>query len=328
MSFDRKFYAAAEEEIKRRRTMNSQLQDRRIAEAEAKVPAIRDYRFELSKTGEKLANIILSGTPDAREKIKSVERVNLALQEKIGGALESVGLPKEYLDSIYTCSKCKDTGVYENRRCSCFMDIVKRLASEELNSSSPMQLCKFETFDCGYYPDAVDPVKNMNMRQLMKHNLDYCIKYAENFHLPNNSILMKGKTGLGKTHLSLAIADRVLEQGYSAVYGSAPDLFRKLEQEHFGYEKNDETTDLIMTADLLVLDDLGAEFDKQFYVSALYNILNTRYNSGKPIIVNTNLESSEIKQRYGDRITSRLFTMEQLFFVGKDIRVQKKLAKR
>lgn len=328
MGFDQKFYAEAEEEIKRRRTANAQLQDSRIAEAELKAPSIREYRLEMARTGEKLANVILARPSDAKEKIESIEKANLALQEKTEKALEEAGLPGDYLDNIYTCQKCRDTGIYENRRCSCFMDIVKRLATQRLNSSSPIQLCSFDSFDCNYYPDVVDTVKKVNVRKLMQHNLDFCIKYAENFHLPNVSIVMKGKTGLGKTHLSLAIAEKVLEQGYSVVYGSAPDLFRKLEQEHFGYEKSDETSELIMSADLLVLDDLGSEFNNPFYTSALYNILNTRYNSGKPTIVNTNLESAEIQQRYGDRITSRLYAMEQLFFLGKDIRVQKKLAKK
>lgn len=325
MGFDQKFYAAAEEEIKRRKAANAQLQDRHIYEAEVKAPVIREYRLELAQTGTKLANIILSGVPDAQQKIKSIENVNLKLQEKIDKALVEAKLPQNYTDTVYTCEKCRDTGIYNNRRCTCFMDIVKRLASAELNNTSPMKLCSFETFNCDLYPEATDPVTGRTMRQLMRHNLEYCKTYAENFHLPNVSILMKGKTGLGKTHLSLAIADKVLEQGYSAVYGSAPDLLHRIEQEHFSYEKSDETTNLIMTADLLILDDLGAEFDKQFYNAALYNIINTRYNASKPMIVNTNFDSNELKQRYGDRIASRLFTMEQLFFVGKDIRVQKKL---
>ena len=156
----------------------------------------------------------------------------------------------------------------------------------------------------------------------MSENFSVCRKYAENFHLPCDSILMHGKTGLGKTHLSLSIASEVLSKGYSVIYGSAPDLFRKIEKEHFGQEEGD-TIGALQNAELLILDDLGAEFESRFYVSAFYNILNNRMNAARPIIVSTNLELPELQARYGDRITSRLMTMENLIFVGSDVRVRK-----
>ena len=153
--------------------------------------------------------------------------------------------------------------------------------------------------------------------------MEFCKRYAEDFHFPAKSILLRGKTGLGKTHLSLSIASVVIEKGYSVVYGSAPDLFRRIEKEHFSNSGDDSVIEALENADLLILDDIGAEFESKFYNSVFYNILNNRLNASLPTIISTNLDLSEIKERYGDRITSRLLTMESLIFVGSDIRILK-----
>ena len=72
------------------------------------------------------------------------------------------------------------------------------------------------------------------------------------------------------------------------------------------------------------MDDLGAELTNQFTVSALYNIINTRINQGKSMIVSTNLGQRGLLERYDERITSRLFgEFYPFLFKGKDIRGQK-----
>ena len=90
---------------------------------------------------------------------------------------------------------------------------------------------------------------------------------------------MFGKTGLGKTHLSLSIASVALERGYSVLYDSVINFLRKIEREHFGKEHPEtDTMELLLTCDLLILDDLGTEFDSSFYQSTIYNLINTRLN--------------------------------------------------
>jgi DNA replication protein DnaC len=78
------------------------------------------------------------------------------------------------------------------------------------------------------------------------------------------------------------------------------------------------------TVDLLIIDDLGTEVTNQFTVSALYNVINTRMNLRRPTIINTNLMQEELRRRYWDRITSRLFGEYRiLLFLGTDVRAQK-----
>ena len=80
---------------------------------------------------------------------------------------------------------------------------------------------------------------------------------------------------------------------------------------------------MLTTADLLILDDLGAEIDNRMYVSVLYTIINSRMNASLPIVINTNLTPAELERKYDERVSSRLLTMDELIFVGSDVRVMK-----
>jgi DNA replication protein DnaC len=74
----------------------------------------------------------------------------------------------------------------------------------------------------------------------------------------------------------------------------------------------------------LILDDLGTEMVNQFSTSCLYSVLNNRINLARPTIINTNLTAKEIKEKYAERITSRIFGEFQILrFIGTDVRRQK-----
>ena len=84
----------------------------------------------------------------------------------------------------------------------------------------------------------------------------------------------------------------------------------------------------MVDCDLLVLDDVGTEFSSPFYVSSLYNLINTRMLEGRATILSTNLNQNQLRERYGDPIASRVTgTFLPLLFLGKDIRQQKRLEK-
>ena len=160
----------------------------------------------------------------------------------------------------------------------------------------------------------------------MCRNYEFCLNYANSFDLNSYSILMMGETGLGKTHLSLAIAGEVLKKGFGVVYGSVQNLFSNIEKEHFGRATDaDGTTEkMLLECDLLILDDLGAEFTTSFTVATFNNIVNTRMLTSKPTIISTNLSLTEMQKRYSERIASRIIgEYNILTFAGKDIRQQK-----
>jgi len=180
----------------------------------------------------------------------------------------------------------------------------------------------FDNFDPDYQKG--DPRVADNNRLIYQ----YCRKYAASFSdvgAPN--LLFIGATGLGKTHLSAAIAGEIISQGYDVVCETAQNFFADFEFERFerpygSREAGDGSkTDKYFECDLLILDDLGTEMTNQFTVSCLYNMMNTRLNRGKAMIINTNLTRDELKKRYADRITSRLFgEFLPLIFMGQDMR--------
>ena len=83
---------------------------------------------------------------------------------------------------------------------------------------------------------------------------------------------------------------------------------------------------MLLTVDLLILDDLGTEFETSFNTSLVYNVINTRLNRGLPTIISTNLDYQKINEKYEERIVSRLFAVYDCFeFIGEDVRILKKL---
>jgi DNA replication protein DnaC len=155
----------------------------------------------------------------------------------------------------------------------------------------------------------------------MAEVLEYCRNYAADFDEKSPSLLLRGATGTGKTHTSLAIAREVVERGFGVIYGPMQKLLHQLEKEHFGRDDGN-SEDMMIDCDLLILDDLGAEFSTSFYNSCLYNLINSRMLDGKPTIISTNLDKNEILDRYGEQISSRIIgTFVPLTFIGKDIRL-------
>jgi DNA replication protein DnaC len=313
-----KHHLAAKQELSQRKTANERKQLARQREIAQKYPQYESLKNEMASCGAKIVQAVLNGG-----NIESVQAQTAAASAKIKELLIKANLPHDYLEPIYSCEICRDSGTTETGCCKCYTDIVRRLTAEEINTRSPLAITTFDSFELEFYPDTKSESSAATMREIMRRNLMFCKDYAENFHLPGTGLLFSGRTGLGKTHLSLAIAGKVIDNGFHVIYGSAPDLFRKIENEHFGREQGDTMTTL-QSAQLLVLDDIGAEWDSGFYVSVFYNLLNSRLNSRLPLIISTNLNLMELEKRYDERIVSRLLTMRLLEFFGNDIRLKRR----
>lgn len=309
-----------------RRRMNQQVAlSARLDEIQEKVPEVIQVRRQLAMTSAEISKLILQKNTDIKAGIARIEKVNLELQQKEKDLLRQNGYPEDYLELRHDCPLCQDTGFVDGRRCRCLVEEMRKLSIEQLNHISPLQKNTFDTFDLSFYPNETDPKTGQNPYMSMQRVLRYCRQYAENFRPGNPSIFMMGETGLGKTHLSLAIAGEVAAKGYNVVYGSAQDLLRRVENEHFGRGEDQNTLETMLDADLLILDDLGAEFGSNFTQSIVYNILNSRLSSDRPVIISTNLKAGELEEKYAKRVVSRLFTqLVQMRFIGKDVRQLKR----
>lgn len=309
---------AARKELENRRSKARIRQTQRVEEIARKVPQVIDVRKELSLTAVRLSKMILEHQTDIAQGIEQLKKQNLALQQMEKELLRQNGYPEDYLELHYTCPYCQDTGFVNGQVCTCFRQLEKQFRLRELNASSNLELCDFATFDLRYYPPEVDPALRTSPREQMGKVLEFCKHYAAAFTPESRGLFFSGPTGLGKTHLSLAIAREVIAKGYGVVYGSAQNFFMAIEEEHFGRDRSRETLDQLLEADLLVLDDLGTEFSSAFTLSAVYNLLNTRK---KPTIISSNLTVKELQDKYSQRVVSRLFAQfTYLRFVGRDIR--------
>ncbi|MDO5559307.1 MAG: ATP-binding protein [Oscillospiraceae bacterium] len=319
-------YSKALDIINNRRLTAKSENNRRFSEIEENIPEIREINGLLAKTSVELIKIISSGQ-NVQGQVQELGKKNQQAQMMISQILMAHGYPHNYLDMKYTCPKCSDTGFMNGERCECLNALIGKLAVTELNSHSQIKLCSFDTFDLTYYKNIQTPEDN-DCYRTMSVSFEHCKKYAETFSLKSPNILMAGKTGLGKTHLSLSIAEKLLQKGWNVLYDSAINYLMQIEKEHFGKTSdNTDTLQILLDTDLLILDDLGSEYETSFYTSTIYNIINTRLNKSLPTIISTNLTPIELEKRYDQRIVSRLFTMYQyLKFTGKDVRAIKAAA--
>lgn len=305
--------------IEQRRQSARLEQERRMLEIRDKIPETAEIQKQLRHVC--MAVFQAASEDDRQARIAAIRKKTEEAETMLRQILTANGYPADYLDVHYTCSLCNDSGFTGGKRCTCLEREIGAVAAERLNSNSQLALCSFESFSLEYYRDL--PHEQF---ATMENIFRKCRQYAEDFSpLTAPSLLMMGATGLGKTHLSLAIANVLLHRGHSVIYDSVGSLMHILEQEHFGRsQQNGDTLDTILHCDLLILDDFGTEFDTAFTRSAIYTILNGRMNAGLPVIISTNLSPEEIISVYGERIASRLFSASVMRFQGRDIRLRRK----
>ena len=285
-------------------------------------PEAAEIEKQLSATAIKAARAVISGA-NSKDELLKLRQTTKNLRERLTQILKSVNLPENYLELNYRCKKCSDEGYVDGIMCDCMKKMMKKEVYNELNKMSPLELSSFENFSLDFYSDTPQPNSELTPKKRMAKILEFCKKYASQFKKNSPSLLMTGSTGLGKTHLSLAIAKEVIEKGFGVIYGSAQNIISKVEKEKFrGYQNSsDETERHYIDCDLLIIDDLGTEYLTSFSSATIYNIVNSRIMMNKPTIISTNLSMKELEKNYSQRMVSRIIGNNiRLEFLGSDIR--------
>ncbi len=296
----------------------SALREKALNEAYVRTLALDEKYPDIAETDKELSQVsaLIIGamrSENCDEEIKKIKERNLYLQEKRCQQLLSHGIPEDYDTPVFSCPVCKDTGYDGKTFCSC---VIKMCAVDAYLSSGLGKALldqTFENFSLKYYGG--------KSRDEMSDVFETCLDFAQNFGTGAN-LLLTGGTGLGKTHLSSAIAQRVIDKGYTVVYESAQTVFDAFESVRFG--RGTDNTDKYINCDLLIIDDLGTEFSTQYTAAVFYQLVNQRLVNGRSLVLSTNLGGKELAKRYGDRIYSRLLgSFDTCVFSGNDIRLIK-----
>lgn len=242
--------------------------------------------------------------------------------------LNSINVPepeKKYLgeDGLYHCSKCHErlqtvikhpfTG--EERKvgivCSCIKaeDEAYKERERIQERERRRNICFAETNMKGWCFDK-DDKKNPKLSAAMK-------KYADNFkdmEQKGQGLLLFGTVGTGKTFYAACIANALIDEGYHVLMTNFARLTNQIQGM---FEGKQQYIDSLNKYALLVIDDLGAERKSEYMQEMVFNIIDSRYRSGLPFIITTNLTAEEIKnpheigfQRIYDRIIERCMPIE------------------
>ena len=305
----------------RRQRAKAAAQDAR-AQAEAAVPELRAAEDALRACGVRCALAGARGAGRAEAAAALAEA-----RQKRDALLAASGRSPQALEPKFTCPLCQDTGVAHGKTCQCVRREMQRLRREEIEAMSSLSVTRFDTMKLDYYPNTRDPQTGRSVRQYMAELLADLQDYAAAFDLDSENLMFTGNAGLGKTHAALAVAGAALDKGYDVIYISSPDFFSRVETLHFGSDPAGEKDALLETvtgADLLILDDLGTEFNSSFVISTLYSLLNDRLGRRRPTILTTNITDGTLLEKlYTEKVASRISAFIPYRFLGEDIRLKK-----
>lgn len=280
-------------------------------EVAAKIPELRNLERETVR----LTRMLVGAKENAGDILDRIEQLIVKQKELLVGA----GYSENYLLPPYECSLCNDSGYVGTEPCSCFLRKLRLKMLEHSGLGKLANNQSFENYSIEYYPNEV--------RSNAIFVLDTLKDFAENFSRDTSeNFLLMGATGLGKTHLSTAVAKTVIDLGYDVVYTTIIRMFDDFEKKRFGGNgvEFSRLTDRYFNASLLIIDDLGTEMSTQFTLTSFYDLLNTRLNEGKSTIINTNLDVKSLETRYDKRIASRILgNFNPLVFRGNDVRTLK-----
>lgn len=320
MAYSPEVYEAVDRKLSQRR-LNAQLKASELREKFRRNERVREIETLMAGSAMKLA-MAIAKKENYEQAAAAIRAENEAAQAELAAILRAAGETVTNFAPQYTCKACEDTGYVGSKVCECRKALLREEATARLRERIGMKLTSFDEVDMTFYDTAYDERLGCSVREHMESVMNYCRWYADGFDTSRPSLLMRGATGTGKTHASLSIASAVCQRGRHVVYGPVQRFLHDMEAEHFGRAVGN-TEEMLLSCDLLILDDLGTEFPSPFYTAALYSVINGRQIAGLPTVISTNLDAAAIFDRYGEQITSRLIgTYEPLMFVGSDIRQQ------
>jgi len=315
-------------EYEKDRDAAERVSQQRKNEIYQKIPRICDIDKEISEIGIKISRAILNKNVNKSELIEQLKTKSENLINEKEELLKNNGFKRDYLQAVFKCELCQDTGYIENKQCKCFKQKLINKAYDMYNLKDVLEQENFDSFNINYYSEDNYKDEDVSPRKNMEVNLSICLDFVNNFGKEFKNLLLYGNSGLGKTFLCNCIARELLNDGKIVIYVTAFQLFNMIEKNRFAKEENyavNEILEMLEYVDLLIIDDLGTEFSTIVSNSELFNFINSRLIGKKPTIISTNLSPNELMNQYTYRTVSRfLGNYKILEFFGDDIRILKR----
>ncbi|MBE5853255.1 MAG: DNA replication protein DnaC [Lachnospiraceae bacterium] len=310
-------YEAIFREYQAKQNKNRYLLESRLEKVYDTVPGYQELDASIASLSAEYTKRIIDGEPDARKELSSALQMRAKQKQHL---LMVHGYPSDYLEPIYDCPDCKDSGYIGFDKCHCFKQRIIEFLYQQSGIKELLQKENFSTLSYQYFSgEHLDKYKK---------TVHICKEFVDTFDEVTRNLLLIGNVGTGKSFLSNCIAKALIDSGHSVIYFSAIDLFDTLSKNVFDKTKENlySFTNDLYNCDLVIVDDLGTELTNSFVSSYLFAFLNGRNMQGKSTLISTNLTFKELGERYSERTISRIISnFDIIETVGSDIRKQSKL---
>lgn len=292
--------------------------EKKTQEIFEKIPEYKELCNEVPKISAEYGRALLSDHAGTVAPLKQRLKEIASRKKEL---LQSHGYPLDYLEPAYECTLCKDTGFLDQQKCQCFQKQITSILYEQSNIRQTLERENFSTLSYDYYEGEA-------LEQFSKA-VEIARRMVDQFAHSYENLFLFGTVGTGKSFLSGCIAKEVIEAGFSVIYFSATGLFDTLSKYAFDTKSKEslyKTYEDLYNCDLMIIDDLGTELSNQFVNSQLFSLLNERHIRRKSTIISTNLSLEEVKERYSDKVLSRIVSNYNVCKLsGKDIRIHRKI---
>lgn len=273
---------------------------------------------------EKLRTLSISAMERAQEgdaeAIRALRPAIKKIREEKRVLLERAGYSPEDLEAHYSCTLCRDSGIFEGKKCRCFMKLQGEILYKQSKMGEILERENFSRFQLERFDNTERKAQtgNKTVREYMKEIRDYFYGYCQNYPENQGNFIFTGGTGTGKTFFLHCIAKALLDRGVSVLYFTAEGLFN-----HFSRLMREGIEDeFVEEVDVLLLDDLGTEFSNSFTASRFFNLLNQRILTRKTMMISTNLNFKDLRELYSDRVVSRMMSDYEIIpLYGRDLRL-------
>ncbi|MDE7270080.1 MAG: ATP-binding protein [Acetatifactor sp.] len=324
MALSNQQYESIMRRYEQTRDANRHIMEERRETVLHRIPEYGELEASVGSVSLAKAQCLLNGDDTA---LPSLHAFLDEIRQKKQELLTAAGFPADFLEPVYTCADCKDTGYLDGEypqkeKCHCLRQQEISILYEQSNIQATIARENFSALSYEYYQG--------EDLERFQGAVKICKDFVRDFGQDYRNLFFYGTVGTGKSFLSGCVAGELLKQGYSVIYFSSAALFDTLARYTFDTKMKETLYNFyedLYNCELVIIDDLGTEVTNSFVASQLFSCLNERHLRQRATVISTNLGLEELRDRYSDRIFSRItsnYTLCKL--TGSDIRMRRKLS--